>query len=149
MIYGSNWTRRASTLTKGVRRITRGNRGARLDRVPPAWPESARELRDYLLGWVTYFRLADCKGHLQRLDEWLRHRLRCYRLKQCKRGSGIRRFLRSLGVPARRAWALSVSHAGWWRRAGSPPAHEAMTADWFATLGLPSLTTHYLSLRRR
>jgi RNA-directed DNA polymerase len=35
------------------------------------------ELNLFLNGWVTYFRHAACKSHLQRLDEWIRRKLRC------------------------------------------------------------------------
>ena len=124
-----------------VRSITRRNRGV-------SFAQVIGDLRNFLPNWMRYFRHADCKGHLQRLDEWIRHRLRCYRLKQCKVGSGIRRFLGSLGVPPRRAWALAVSHAGWWRRAGSPPAQEGMTLAWLQAQGLPFLLDHYLALRQ-
>ena len=59
-----------------------------------------QELNSYLTGWVTYFRYTECKKHLQRLDEWIRHKLRCVKLKQRKRPKPIADFLRSLGVPA-------------------------------------------------
>jgi RNA-directed DNA polymerase len=39
------------------------------------------------------------KKKLKELDSWIRKRLRCYRLKQCKRAIGMMRFLRKLGVP--------------------------------------------------
>jgi len=34
--------------------------------------ERLRRLKEIIRGWVNYFRIADCKSHLQRLDEWLR-----------------------------------------------------------------------------
>ena len=30
------------------------------------------ELNSFLTGWVAFFRHAECKSHLQRLDEWIR-----------------------------------------------------------------------------
>ena len=50
-----------------------------------------------------------CKTHLQRLDEWIRRKLRCVRLKQCKREKTIADFLPSLGVPEWRSWILALS----------------------------------------
>ena len=103
-----------------VRQITRRNRGVSLERV-------IEELNAFLTGWVTYYRYAECKSELERLDEWIRRKLRCLRLKQRKRAKPIADFLQSLGVPARRAWLLALSGKGWWRKAGSPQAQEAMT----------------------
>ncbi len=124
-----------------IRRITQRNRGVSLERM-------IGELNSFLTGWVTYFRYAACRGHLQRLDEWTRRKLRCVRLKQRKRAKPIADFLRSLGVPEWRAWLLGLSGKGWWRMAGSPQAAEAMTLAWFKDQGLVCLTERYAVLQR-
>jgi len=123
-----------------IREITRRSRGISLEAV-------IQELNSYLTGWVAYFRYAECKGHLQRLDEWIRHKLRCVKLKQRKRSKPIADFLQSLGVPAWRAWLLALSGKGWWRKAGSPQASEAMTIAWFKKQGLVSLVDRYVALK--
>ena len=123
-----------------IREITRRNRGVSLDR-------TISELNSFLTGWVTYFRLAEGRTHLQRMDEWTRRKLRCVRLKQRKRGRSVTAFLVSLGVPRKRARALGGSGRGWRRMAGSPPATEAMTIQWFTDLRLVSLTERYLELQ--
>jgi RNA-directed DNA polymerase len=123
-----------------VRQITRRNRGISLGRM-------IAELNSFLSGWVIYFRHADCKKHLQRLDEWIRRKLRCVRLKQRKRAKPIADWLRQLGVPEWRAWLLALSGKGWWRKAGSPQANEAMTIAWFEEQGLVSLAARYASLK--
>jgi RNA-directed DNA polymerase len=123
-----------------VRQITRRNRGISLGRM-------IAELNSFLSGWVIYFRHADCKKHLQRLDEWIRRKLRCVRLKQRKRAKPIADWLRQLGVPEWRAWLLALSGKGWWRKAGSPQAAEAMTIAWFDEQGLVSLAARYASLK--
>lgn len=122
-----------------VRSITRRNRGMSFERM-------IRELNSFLTGWITYYRLAECKSHLQRLDEWIRRKLRCVRLKQRKRAKPIADFLRQCGVPEWRAWLLALSGKGWWRMAGSPQAAESMTIEWFKTQGLANLTERYASL---
>ena len=109
---------------KRIRQITRRNRGISLERM-------IGELNSYLTGWVTYFRYAACKSHLQRLDEWIRRKLRCVRLKQRKRVKPIADFLRSLGVPEWNAWILALSGKGWWRKSGAPQANQAMSIAWF------------------
>jgi RNA-directed DNA polymerase len=123
-----------------IREITRRNRGISLERM-------ISELNSFLSGWVTYFRYASAKGHLMRLDEWIRRKLRCMRLKQRKRGRSVTAFLVSLGVPHRRARKLGGSGCGWWRMAGCPQATEAMNLQWFKEQKLVSLTERYLTLQ--
>jgi RNA-directed DNA polymerase len=123
-----------------IREITRRNRGVRLERM-------IREVNSYLTGWVTYFRYAACKTHLQRLDEWIRRKLRCVRLKQRKRAKPIADFFQSLGVPEWSAWRLALSGKGWWRKSGSPQAHQAMSIAWFREQGLVSLSERYAALQ--
>ena len=123
-----------------VRDITRRNRGISLDRM-------VRELNAFLTGWVTYFRYAACKSHLRDLDGWIRRKLRCVRLKHCKRTKTIADFLHGLGVPQATAWMTALSGKGWWRLADSPAAHIAMSDQWFASLGLVNLTHRYVTLQ--
>lgn len=123
-----------------IRQITRRNRGISLERM-------IGELNSYLTGWVTYFRYAACKSHLERLDEWIRRKLRCVRLKQRKRAKPIADFLQSLGVPEWSAWRLALSGKGWWRKAGTPQANQAMSIAWFREQGLVSLTESYAGLQ--
>ncbi len=123
-----------------IRRITRRNRGISLARM-------ISELNSFLAGWVTYFRHARCQRHLQRLDAWTRRKLRCVRLKHCKRTKAQADFLQSLGVPEWRAWILALSGKGWWRKALSYQATEAMTLAWFKQQGLVPVSDRYLALQ--
>ncbi len=125
---------------KRIQEITRRNRGISLERM-------IQELNSYLTGWVTYFRYAACKSHLRQMDEWIRRKLRCVRLKQRKRVKAIADFLQRLGVPERSAWRLALSGKGWWRKAGSPQACQAMTIAWFRQRGLVNLTERYVELQ--
>jgi len=123
-----------------IREITRRSRGISLERM-------VQELNSFLAGWVTYFRHAACKSHLTGLDGWIRRKLRCVRLKQCKRAKTIKDFLARQGVCLRNAWIAALSGKGWWRLAGSPPAAEAMSNQWFESLGLVSLVQRYVTLQ--
>jgi RNA-directed DNA polymerase len=125
---------------KRIRQITRRNRGISLEQM-------IGELNSYLTGWVTYFRYAACKSHLQRMDEWIRRKLRCVRLKQRKRAKPIADFLQSLGVPEWSAWLLALSGKGWWRKSGTPQANQAMSIAWFREQKLVSLTERYAALQ--
>ena len=123
-----------------IRQITRRNRGVSLEQM-------IGELNSYLTGWVTYFRYAACKGHLRRLDGWIRRKLRCVRLKQRKRAKSIADFLQSLGVPEWNAWILALSGKGWWRKSAAPQADQAMSIAWFKAQGLVSLAERYAELQ--
>jgi len=123
-----------------IREITGRSRGISLD-------QTIRELNSFLTGWVTYFRYAACKSHLLALDGWIRRKLRCVRLKQCKRTKTIADFLSRLGVPTWNAWRTALSGKGWWRLAGSPCATHAMTDQWFQSSGLVNLVQRYVTLQ--
>lgn len=124
-----------------LRRITRRSRGVSIEQV-------IEEINQFIIGWVTFFRHAACRTHLVEMDKWLRRRLRCLRLKQCKRTKSIADLLRQLGVPEWRAWITALSGKGWWRLAGSPSAQEGLSDAWFGSLGLVSLSVRYEQLNR-
>ncbi len=87
------------------------------------------------------------KSRISKLMGWIRRRLRCFRLKQCKRTIGIVRFLRKLGVPEWRCWLLALSGKGWWRLSATGQAHEGMNNKWFKKIGLFDLLDNYLRLK--
>lgn len=118
---------------------TRRNRGR-------SFAQILEEVNRSLRGWLNYFRYAGMKGKLRAIESWLKHRLRCYRLKQCKRAIGIARWLQKLGVPRARSWTTATSRKGWWRRAASPAAHEGMNNDWFRKQGLLQVVDYYTRL---
>ncbi len=124
-----------------IRQITRRNRGVSMSRV-------LSELNSFINGWVAYFRYAEGKTHLQRMDQWTRSKLRCLRLKQLKKRRGaITRFLIGQGVRRDAARRMGSSGKGWWRLAHTPATSQAMSLKWFETQGLQSFTHRYLLLR--
>ncbi len=122
-----------------IRQITRRNRAV-------SFEERIEQLNALLSGWVTYFRMASCRSKLRELDAWIRRKLRCVRLKQCKRALPTARFLMQCAVPEWNAWILALSGKGWWRKSGTPQACQAMTNEWFKGQGLVSLINRYLEL---
>jgi RNA-directed DNA polymerase len=125
---------------ENIRQTTRRNRGVSLAQV-------IVELNRFLIGWLNYYRYAACRFELQCLDEWIRRKLRCYRLKQRKRGKSVADFLRQLGLPAYQAARIGSSGKGWWRLANSPPVKKALSNEWFSQQGLVSLVPRYDALR--
>jgi RNA-directed DNA polymerase len=98
--------------------------------------QMAREVTAFLTGWMLYFRHAEAGRDMVSLGKWVRRKLRCAKLRQCKHSLGIRNFLTSQGVPVGKATQLAASGKGWWRLAASPPVNEAMPNKWLAKLGL-------------
>jgi RNA-directed DNA polymerase len=119
--------------------MTMRNRGRSFEQI-------LQEVNRSLSGWLNYFRYARMKGKLKALESWLKHRLRSYRIKQCKRAIGIARWLQYLGVPRDRSWTTATSRRGWWRKAASPAAHEGMNNDWFRRQGLIQVVDSYTRL---
>ncbi len=125
-----------------VRRITRRNKGVRLE-------EIMVQLRSKLEGWLNYFRYARMSSKLEALDGWIRRKLKCFRMKQCKRRIGIVRWLRKLGVDEALSWRTALSGKGWWRLSNSPAFNMGMNKMWFAQHGHYSLSENHKSLHRK
>jgi len=124
-----------------LRRLTRRNRGRALEEV-------VGEINRFTVGWLGYFRYAECRSWLRDMDGWLRQKLRCYRIKQAKRAKGIADFLQTCGVPERSAWATAACSRGWWRKSHTPGAKHAMDQAWFDRLGLNSMMQRHTTLNQ-
>jgi RNA-directed DNA polymerase len=103
---------------------------------------SLEEIRDrlnpYIIGWVNYFALADARSHAQKLDGYLRRRLRQMRWKQWKTPKNRYQNLRALGVSEHWAIRAGGTSNGVWRLSKSPPLHKAMDNAYWQKLGLKS-----------
>lgn len=119
-----------------IRLITKRNRGRSFEQV-------ISELNPILRGWLQYFQYAKCSKLTQILDGWIRRKLRCYRIKQCKRVFTLQQFLEKLGVKKWSAWMIALSGKGHWRKSGSPQIQHAMNNNWFEEQGLYNLAWHY------
>ncbi len=97
------------------------------------------ELRSFLTGWRTYFRLAQRGLVFRRLDEWIRRRMRAVQLKQWRNWQTVFRELRARDVPERSAVAAATHSRCWWRTANHPALKMALPNHYYAALGLPSL----------
>ena len=105
------------------------------------------ELNSFLRGWSAYFRLTAWKTNFADLDGWIRRKLRCVRLKQCKRYGTIVKFLHRQGVSLRKAWDAVLSGRRWWWLSRTPVASQAMPYHWFERLGLLNLSSRYEELQ--
>jgi len=121
-----------------VREITSRTRGISME-------NRIKELNRYLMGWIGYFRLASIKAHCEKLDEWIRRRLRMCTWKQWKLPKTRLRKLRALDVPEWAAWKMAYSRRGYWEM--SRNINNALNLSYWKDQGLLSLTTRYLEIR--
>ena len=129
-------------LKEQLKALTQRNRGISLEAL-------LKELKPKLQGWLQYFKLAQMQKKLKQIEGWLRRRLKCFRLKQCKRTIGIVRFLKKLGVEKTLCWRTALSGKGWWRLSNSPALNIGMNNKWFERKGFYSLTQNYKLLHRK
>lgn len=119
-----------------VRQVTRRNQGR-------SWYEIKRRLEVYIRGWANYYALADARGHMARLDEWLRRRMRQLAWKQWKTPKNRRQNLLARGVSEYWAKRAGGSSRGYWRMSKSPPMHQALNVAYWQKVGLPSFSEQY------
>ena len=126
-----------------IRRLTTRNWGVSMER-------RVKEINRFTVGWTAYFAFADTILPFERLDKWLRRRLRQVRWKEWKRPQTRYRNLRALGIPDRDARSWAASQKGYWRVAGSWPLQRALpNAYWHKTTGLKGFTDPYRRFRER
>lgn len=109
--------------------------------------ERMKELNHYLMGWCGYFSLADTPSIFQRMDAWIRRRLRMCLWKQWKNPRTKVKRLVSLGMPKNKAYEWGNTRKGYWRIAGSPILQRALNNQYWESNGLKSLLDRYHSLR--
>jgi group II intron reverse transcriptase/maturase len=124
-----------------IRQLTTRNWGVSMKR-------RIKEINRFTVGWTAYFAFADTVLPFEKLEKWLRRRLRQVRWKEWKRPQTRYRNLRALGIPDRDARSWAASQKGYWRVAGSWPLQTALpNAYWHKTIGLKGFTAPYRRFR--
>jgi RNA-directed DNA polymerase len=124
-----------------IRQLTTRNWGVSMER-------RVKEINRFTVGWTAYFSFADTFLPFEKLDKWLRRRLRQVRWKEWKRAQTRYRNLRALGIPDRDARSWAASQKGYWRVAGSWPLQTALpNAYWHKTTGLKGFLDPYRRFR--
>ena len=103
----------------------------------------AVKLKQLIVGWIGYFKLADMKSTLRELDEWLRRRLRLCYWKQWKKIKTKHDNLVKLGVENWKAWEHANTRKGYWRISNSPILSKSLNNKYLESLGFVSLTQTY------
>jgi RNA-directed DNA polymerase len=120
------------TFKQRIRVITRRVGGQGMSQI-------AEQMREYLPGWKSYFRLAQTPQIFKNLDSWIRHRLRAIQLKHWRTGTTVYSRLRSLGAPHELAVLMAGGARHWWRHSEAG-LNRILTVEYFDALGFPRLT---------
>ena len=102
--------------------------------------EEVRILSAYLRGWGQYYSFCQTPTVLERLDSWVRRRLRCSAWRRWRTGRTKYARLKALGVPRSTARTVVGSNAGPWRASKSIAMGTALPDAYFDSLGLVRLS---------
>jgi len=99
---------------------------------------------NYLInGWVSYYGKAKGRGRLQRIDEWLRRRLRMCIWKQWKKVRKRIRSLIQLGASEQKAFEWANTRKSYWRVSQSPVLQTTITNERLEQRGYQSILKRY------
>ena len=104
-------------------------------------------VRQYIVGWVNYFKQADMKKLLSTVDQWYRRRLRMIIWKQCKQIITKVRNLRKLGVEKSKAWEWANTRKGYWHIVNSFILKTTITTNLLRDAGDLFLSDYYQKVR--
>lgn len=92
-----------------------------------------------LRGFAAYFRLCETGKALDRIDKWIRRKLRCLIWKHWKGPATRAKRLIQRGLDEERAWKSAYNGRGPWWNSNAPHMWYTFTAPFFASLGLVTL----------
>jgi group II intron reverse transcriptase/maturase len=113
------------------------------------WGNDYRKLRlrQFITGWVQYFKLAEMKTVLQNIDEWMRHRIRALIWKQWKKTTTKYKNLRKLGISHSGAYMAANTSKGYWRAVEGVIIKTALTSDRLRQSGYVFFSEYYQKVR--
>lgn len=100
-------------------------------------------LNQIIIGWASYYRLAELVWPIKKLDGWMRRRIRWIIWRQWKTPKTRLKKLLELGLPYRSAHATAYTNAGPWRSSRLPGLQAAYSNNVLKQMGLRSLLDEY------
>ena len=104
------------------------------------------KIKVYMRGWLNYFRIADMKENIGKLNGWLYRRIRMCIWKQWKLPKTRKRKLIGLGLPEWVASEGAYSRKAYWRMANTGVVNRALTKERLINWGFYDLATAYQSM---
>lgn len=128
-------------LKQKLRPLLKKGRGSSLGR-------TLRELSTKIRGWVAYYRHCDVKAAFERLDQWMRRRVRAILWRQWKKPWTRRRELMRRGIDEARASISAFNGRGPWWNAGASHMNQAVKTRQLQAAGLLSFQEEFQRLKR-
>lgn len=113
---------------------------------PLSFDERIARLNEVIRGWVTHYRMANIYGKLQKVEGWLRNRLRYCIWHHWKKPERKRKNLIRLGIKPDQAYAWSRTRMGGWAVAQSPILNTTITVNRLKKRGYLSALELYTQL---
>jgi len=105
-----------------------------------------KELKYLIYGWINYFRIADMKKLLEKLDMKVRRKLRVIIWKQWKKIKKRYTSLRKLGITHKDAYVTANSRRGYYHIAHTRVIESAISKERLNKRGLVNSLDHYLKV---
>lgn len=107
-----------------------------------SWEHRCTKLRQLIRGWINYYRIGQFKTICQRIDGWIRFRIRMYLWKKWKTVKNREKQLKKLGVNELQAKMWSNTRKSY-ARCASTFLQNKVTKELLRRKGLPSMTDQY------
>jgi RNA-directed DNA polymerase len=128
---------------KSVRKLKEKLKAQTQRKAPGKVKDKIKKMEATIVGWVNYFRIANAQKRMEKLDGWVRMRLRMGLWKQWKRPAARMYNLKRLGINPQKAYEWANSRKGYCRIALSPILGRALNNDYFAKNGYVGFAKHY------
>ena len=102
-----------------------------------------KKLKQIIVGWVNYFKIANMGKIVRKLDEWIRRRIRMCYWKQWKKIKTKHDNLIKLGVDNYKAWEFANTRKSYWRISNSPILAISLNNKTLERFGYTSLSSVY------
>jgi len=135
-VHQKSWKR----LKEKIKKVTNRN-------ISMNFQKRMKKLNQLMVGWVNYYKLADMKGRLRNLDQWIRRRIRACIWKRWKRVRSRFKYLKKLGLGAWKAWQFANTRKSCWRVSNSQILHVTLTKQRLSNRGYNSFLSQYTKVR--
>ena len=108
-----------------------------------SYEEWKTALKQFVVGWVNYYKLASMTNYLKDIDEWMRRRIRMVFWKKWKRVRTRYRNLRKLGIDHTHALITAYCRRGYWYVAGGSVMETALSNQRLEKAGFQFFSSYY------
>lgn len=125
---------------QALKQLTKRNRGVSITKI-------FEEIRQKMRGWLQYYSIGKMTAFIQRLDQWLRARIRQYIWKQWKKFQTKVTNLKKLGMSYHDAYKFASTRKGYWRTAHSKTLTYSLKNRKLEQLGLINMSKTLQSIQ--